>query len=70
MEPFFVVLLDREYFNPLVIQCVLIGLQLLLLPLHGPGGGLKAPSEPFFLKGVLRDYKVLGTEALILLRLG
>ena len=59
--PFFEVLLGREYFNPLVIQYVLIDLRLLQLPLHASSGGCKALSEWFLFKGVLGDYKVLGT---------
>ena len=64
---FLEILLGREYFDPLVIQCIFTGLQLLLLPLHALGGGDEAPPEAFLLNTVFADYEVLGTEALVFL---
>ena len=67
MAPFHKILLDREDFYPLVVHCILVGLQLLLLPLHTPGSSYQALSEPLFLKVVFEDYVVLGSEALIVI---
>jgi hypothetical protein len=69
MEPVFEILFGREYFDPLFVQRIRIGFQLLLLALHASSDGDEAPPEVLLFEGVFGEDVVLGAEALVFLGL-
>ena len=69
MAPLLEILLGLEYFDPFIVQSVLVVLQLLLLPLQAASGGDETSCEALLCNGVFGDYIVLGAKALILLGL-